>query len=118
MWHIGKSAIVAIRAVAMVLAGWVIGVATAVGIASALKACDPSGSASGIKEKFDELEFVVVHRPHVTYFVDMKYFMCFATRKPNYQDLVFFHCPERLWREVADKRKRPKDAGVTQDARQ
>lgn len=51
-------------------------------------------------EKYDELEFVVVHRPHVTYFVDIKYTLCFATRKPNYQDLVQFRCTERLWQEV------------------
>ena len=54
----------------------------------------------GIKEKFKELEFVVVHRPHLTYFVDMKYGLCFATRKPKYQDLAAFSCPERLLKEA------------------
>ncbi len=57
---------------------------------------------TGLKEKFNELEFVVIHRPHLTYFVDMKYFLCFATRKPDYQDLVQFVCPERMWKEVED----------------
>lgn len=55
---------------------------------------------SGIKEKFEELEFVVVHRPHLTYFVDLKYKLCFATRKPEYQDLAEFPCPERLSKEA------------------
>lgn len=55
---------------------------------------------SGIKTKFDELEFVVVHRPHLTYFVDIKYLTCFATRKPQYQDLVEFQCPDRLLQEA------------------
>lgn len=54
----------------------------------------------GIKDKYEELEFVVVHRPQLTYFVDTKYFLCFATRKPDYQDLVQFICPERMWKDV------------------
>lgn len=53
-------------------------------------------------EKYDELEFVVVHRPHVTYFVDIKFSLCFATRKPDYQDLVKFTCTDRLMKEVEE----------------
>lgn len=58
---------------------------------------------SHFKDKFDELEFAVIHRPHLTYFIDTKYFLCFATRKPDYQDLVQFICPERMWKEVVEK---------------
>lgn len=53
-----------------------------------------------VKEQFDELEFVTIHRPHLTYFIDVKYMLCFATRKPTYQDLVLFDCPDRLWKEA------------------
>ena len=47
-------------------------------------------------QKFDELEFIVVHRPHLTYLVDPRYQLCFATRKPDFQDLVQFTCTEPL----------------------
>lgn len=47
-------------------------------------------------ERYSELQFAVLHRPHVTYFVDRRYRLCFATRKPDYQDLVQFDCSERL----------------------
>lgn len=67
-----------------------------------LKETGDKDTDSGLKEKFEELEFVVIHRPHLTYFVDMKYFLCFATRKPDYQDLVQFVCPERMWKDVEE----------------
>lgn len=57
-------------------------------------------------EEYNELEFVVVHRPQLTYFVDMKYFLCFATRKPDYQDLVQFSCPERMLKDVENSLQR------------
>ena len=69
----------------------------------------------GVKVDFDELEFVVIHRPHLTYFVDLKYLLCFATRKPDYQDLVQFHCPERVWQEIREGlqvKAKTKDGGV------
>lgn len=63
---------------------------------------------SSAKERYDELEFVVIHRPQITYFVDLKHTLCFATRKPNYKDLVEFPCPERLWKEAELKEKKKK----------
>lgn len=68
------------------------------------------------REKYDELEFVVVHRPHITYFVDFKYMLCWATLKPTYQDLKDFTCTERLLNEASgatylDDNKSKKDAG-------
>lgn len=68
-----------------------------------------------VKEKYEELQFVVVHRPDVTYFVDFRYLLCFATRKPNYNDLVRFKCPDLLLREamggVEYVPEKSKDAG-------
>lgn len=63
----------------------------------------PCRSQGGIKEDFDELEFRVIHRPHVTYFVDLRYALCFATRKPDYQDLVQLGCTERLVQDAKDE---------------
>ncbi len=60
----------------------------------------PKSGASGIKERFDELEFIVIHRPHLTYFVDLKYRLCFATRKPAYEGLSEFQCPDYLLLEA------------------
>jgi hypothetical protein len=54
-------------------------------------------------EAYNELEFTVIHRPHITYLVDTKYLLCFATRKPQYQDLVQIECPEKMWKEVEYK---------------
>lgn len=71
-----------------------------------------SGKQKGLQspEKYDELEFVVVHRPQITYFVDVKYNLCFATRKPNYQDLVEFQCSDRLrWDVELNLGKKPVD---------
>ena len=91
------------------------------GVAATLIPQHACKGGSGIPDKFDELEFVVVHRPHVTYLVDVKYFMCFATRKPDFQDLVKFHCPERLWKEVEEslqnKAVKPKTKKAKTDAK-
>lgn len=89
----------------LTLAGWAIGIVTAVGFGTLVKSCIPVEVNEGVKETFDELEFVVIHRPHLTYFMDVKYLLCFATRKPDYQDLVQFHCPERMWKEVEESLK-------------
>lgn len=92
------------------------------GLTMMMSVCTVKEENPGVKTTFDELEFVVVHRPHLTYFIDMKYLLCFATRKPNYQDLAQFHCPENLWKEVESslkgqtKVKVPKKKG-TVDAR-
>ena len=54
-------------------------------------------------EKYDELQFVMVHRPHVTYFVDTQYMLCFATLKPEYRDLAPFECSDALLKDVEVK---------------
>jgi hypothetical protein len=56
----------------------------------------PDKGSSGIPDDYDELQFTTVHRPLVTYFVDRRYGLCFATRKPDYQDLVQLSCTPNL----------------------
>lgn len=69
-------------------------VATAVIIR--LTVVDPKLPSVAAPERYDELQFEVLHRPHVTYLIDRRYRLCFATRKPDYQDLVQVQCTDRL----------------------
>lgn len=59
-------------------------------------------------EKYDELEFTIIHRPHITYLIDTKYSLCFATRKPDFQDLVQIECPDRMWEDAGNGKNRRK----------
>ena len=77
--------------VAVLLVLLVVGVHTLVKVPEPMKG----------QEKYEELEFVMIHRPQVTYFVDLKFMLCFATLKPDYADLVEFRCPDYLLRHAA-----------------
>lgn len=60
--------------------------------------------ASGIRERFDLLEFVTIHRPHLTYHVDSRHMLCFATRKPSTcRGLVQFDCPVTLLEQAQER---------------
>lgn len=63
-------------------------------------ACPAGRLNSG--EKYNALDFMMVNRPHVTYFVDTRYMLCFATLKPTYRDLVPFECSDLLLKYVDD----------------
>ena len=53
-------------------------------------------------EEYSRLEFRIVHRPHVTYFVDLKYMLCFATTKPTHTGLLQIPCTDSLIAETAE----------------
>ena len=92
----------------LLIAAYALGAAALLAsILYALAIKDKGERTSGIKTKFDELEFVVVHRPYLTYFVDVKYLVCFATHKPEHQGLVEFRCPDRLLQEATGDFMKP-----------
>lgn len=53
-----------------------------------------------VAKSYTELQFRVIHRPHITYLVDLRYMLCFATRKPDYQDLVQFECTQAFMKKI------------------
>lgn len=56
-------------------------------------------------EVYKKLEFRVIHRPHVTYFVDLKYMLCFATTKPEHHGIGQIQCTDFLISETVDALK-------------